>query len=541
MIEPALQATPVFPEILVPRLWAALCERLHDPVRESSRKGMRVVEVLGVLRYHLLPTARRVHFAYAVGDGRFVSGHMREFVSLDPVLAGDLWLAYFAANWLLNSPLSHGLDLETAPLSHGLDLASTPLSHGLDLESTPLSLGRGAGGEGINFPALVQSLRKTPAFRLLLDRVRACLIEGPLRDRVTEALALDPQNIRRTWLGLPRGELATINSRQYSAAWRRQEGFAQLERECPTLLRPYAAAVQANALGLDPEPMRDLKLALCQYGIGDAGWRVLLGASPAYFDSIIANSRNEDLFEVYLWALRVCVGAGGLLPDRVLHRLVMPNGREPGRRALLNPDILEGYWPHFLRALGRRLASVNGARELCMFLDSEFEDVYDWLEWVDPAIDANQARAGWAWMVKQHRAWQERERERALSRRAQMRWEVPVPTFEHGPWRVVALRDSYELWEEGHHMRHCSRTYAESCKRSKYIVFSIRDLSGERVATGSLDCRSGSWEVRSVRALANRPASPRMLEVARAYAGACEASTACAEPASPLPRVGGRG
>jgi hypothetical protein len=62
---------------------------------------------------------------------------------------------------------------------------------------------------------LANSLRKTPAFRLLLDRVRACRIEGPLRDRVAEALALDTQNIRRTWLGLPRGELATINSRQY--------------------------------------------------------------------------------------------------------------------------------------------------------------------------------------------------------------------------------------------------------------------------------------------------------------------------------------
>ena len=373
------------------------------------------------------------------------------------------------------------------------------------LEVSPLPWER-AGGEGINFPEFAKSLHNTPAFRLLLDRVRACRIEGPLRDRLAEALALDPRIIKWTCLGLPLGELATIDSHQYSAVWRRQEDFAQLERECPALLRPYAAALHAGLLGQHPEPVRDLKLAFRDFGVGDIGWKILVNTPSAYFDAVIANARNDDLFDVYLWAVHACLHAGMRLPKRVLDRLVMPHGREPGRRVLLDPTFPETYWTPFLRSLGRRLASVNGARELQVFLDGEFEDVYDWLEWEDPAIDANQARAGWAWMVKQHRAWQEREREVALARRAEMRWEVPVPAFEYGPWRVVALRDSYELWEEGHHMRHCSRTYAEGCKNGDCIVFSIRNASGERVATGSLDSGLNQWEVGTLRAFANRPA-----------------------------------
>ena len=160
--------------------------------------------------------------------------------------------------------------------------------------------------------------------------------------------------------------------------------------------------------------------------------------------------------------------AGGLLPGPVLQRLVMPNGREPGLRVKLEPETIAlDFWKPFLRALGRRLASVGGAAEIRAFLDGEFEDVYDWLEWEYPAIDANQARAGWAWMLAQHAAWQERERELAHAQREDLRWEVPLATFEHGPWRVVALRDSYELWEEGNALRHCAPTYANHCRRGR--------------------------------------------------------------------------
>ncbi len=486
---------PAFSEALVPRLWAALCERLQDPVRVTTdRKGTRTVEVLGALRYFILPTARRVHFAYAVGKGRFVTGRMREFVSLDPVLMGDSWLAHFAANWFIH----RGHVLEPS---------------------------QGRGAEGGAFVAFAQNLRHSRAFQVLRERVRVCRIEGPLRDRVEEALALDRRVIAWACLGLPRGELAAIDSLQYSAAWRHREAFEQLERENPALLRPYAGAVLAGALGHHQEPARDLKLAFRAIGVGDAQWKLLANAAPGYFETLIAGTKSDHIFDAYGWALQACVAAGGMLPRAVLHRLVQPNGREPGQPAVLDPETINsGFWMPFLRALGRRIAFVDGPGQMRAFLDGEFEDVYDWLEWECPEIDPNQARAGWPWLLKQNRAWREREREMALARRDELRWDVPLPTFEHGSWRVVALRDSYELWEEGHALRHCARTYADYCRKGFGIVFSIRNSAGERVATGQIDRQRGPWTVRSVRVFANRPAGPKLVEVAQAYARASEAA-----------------
>ncbi|HQZ46327.1 MAG TPA: PcfJ domain-containing protein, partial [Usitatibacteraceae bacterium] len=369
------------------------------------------------------------------------------------------------------------------------------------------------------------------------ERVESCRIEGPLRDRIAEALALDPLVVASACLGTPLEELTAVDSRQYSAAWRHDEAFVQLERENPALVRPYAGAVVAGVLGNHPEPARDLKLAFRRFGIGDAGWKLLANTAPGHFEPVVPCARNDDVFEVYCWILQACAAAGGLLPGPVLQRLVMPNGREPGLRVKLEPETIAlDFWKPFLRALGRRLASVGGAAEIRAFLDGEFEDVYDWLEWEYPAIDANQARAGWAWMLAQHAAWQERERELAHAQREDLRWEVPLATFEHGPWRVVALRDSYELWEEGNALRHCARTYANHCRRGHGIVFSIRNASGNRVATGLVDRRCSPWTVKSVRMRANRPAWPELVEVARAYAVACEAAAceaaACARMAS---------
>lgn len=473
-----------FSEFQVRRAWSCLCERLNDPVRVTTdRHGFRVVEVLGVLRYLMLHSARRVHFAYAAGRGRFITGPMRACVAVDPVLAGNAWLSHFIADWLIT---------------------------------------RGAKVAPEDVPDFARRIGKTSAFRLLLERVRACRVEGPLRDRTASALALEPRVIWWACQGLPGGELSSLDSLQYSAVWRRREALEQLEREQPSLLRPYAAALLGDVLGEHPEPARNLKLAFRDFGIRDAGWKLLLDAPAGHFDPIIASARNEDLFEVYLWALHACLLAGRLLPRRVLYRLVMPNGREPGRPTMLDPSFPEGYWAPFLRALGRRINDVADGVAMREFLDGEFEEVYDWLEWECPVIDSNQARAGWTWMVRQHREWQEREREKALACRAEMRWDVPVSTSRHGPWRVVALRDSYELWEEGHLMRHCVRTYAERCRNGSEIVASIRNERGERVATGHLISRCSQWEVWSVRTLANRPAGSQMWAVAKAFARACQ-------------------
>ena len=471
---------------LLPRAWMALCERLHDPIEVREEKGIRVVEVLGCLRYLVMPTARRVHFAYATGRGRFRVGGPGMTVALDPVLPAQQWLAVFLADWLVT---------------------------------------RGAEVSPEAFAGYASDLRNERAFAQLLERVEACRITEKLRAQVALALALDPRVLEDARAGLTHGESAAVDSREYGAAWQHAEGLAQLRRENPRLVRAYAGAALARRLGNHPEPVRDLKLALRSAGVDEAGWKILLAADPAVLEAACPGAANRAVFDVHCWALKACVAMGRAPAPAVMARLVAPNGREPGARRRLDPGALgEGFWTPFLRALGRRLATVHGDDALRHFLDGEFEDVYDWLEWDEPAIDANQARAGWPWMLRQRRLWEERERQRAHAERDDLRWPVPLRDFAFEQFRVTALADSVELWEEGQAMRHCSRTWAAHCKRGKAVLFSIRFADGRRAATGSIEHFKGQWRAGSVRLFGNLPAGPRLWRVAHAFAEACNSA-----------------
>lgn len=469
-----------FPEHLVPRAWAALARRLKDPVRVTQRGGLRTVEVLRCFRYFVMPTVRWVHFAYAVGGGRFRAGPAGATVFVDPPMHGDMWLAFYMADWLVTHAPDPG---------HG------------------------------DFDGLVSRIRRGRAFAMLLDRADACGILHPLQDRVAEALGLDSRVLSWVRQGTPRGVALAVHSRAFTTMWRRKEGLEAVERDCPALVRPYAGAVLAGVLGEHAEPLRDLKLALRAEGIGDAGWKLLLGTDPEEMRMPLAFAHNDNAFDVYAWIIRACLLAGRVLPGVVLARLIKPNGHEPGAAESVSAGELEtGFWPPFLRALGQRLEGVDARKGIGRFLDTEFEDVYEWLECERPRIDANQARAGWAWLLRRHGEWAAREEALALVRRESMRWRVPVREAVVGGHRVVALADAYELWEEGHAMRHCARTWAERCMKGQDLVLSIRNAQGARLATAHVGLLRGTWVAGAVRLPGNRIATRPLPQVAAAFA-----------------------
>jgi hypothetical protein len=230
-------------------------------------------------------------------------------------------------------------------------------------------------------------------------------------------------------------------------------------------------------------------------------------------------AHNGNALDVYAWSIRACLLAGRPLPGPVLARLIKPNGHEPGAPARANAGtLLHEFWPPFLQALGRRLETVDARAGMRHFLDTEFEDVYEWLETERPDIDTNQARAGWPWMLRQHRLWAEQEEAHAYARRDQVRWAVPVREAFLAGHRVVALADAYELWEEGHAMRHCARTWAVRCMQGRDLVISIRDAQDRRLATAHLGLIRGAWMPGAVRLAGNRIATRPLPEVAAAFA-----------------------
>lgn len=464
---------PLLLPVHVRRLWFALCDRLRDPVRiVEERPGVRAVEVLGVLRYLILPTARRVHYSCAVGKGRFVAAPMQTVVTLNPPLAVDHWLSLFAANWLVDRG--------------------------------------GARVPPDRFADFHLSIESSAAFGELLDRVRACRVVEPLREAIVKGLALDQDVLAFMRAGGHRKP--SLDSKAYSESWTRLVGYRVLQREAPQLTRLFAFAAKGRHVPAHEEPARALKAAVRGAGLGNAGWRELLRTEEDVFDAVLAHARGADPFLACLWAVEARLRARHPLSPEVLSRLASPHGvYDLDRPALVPSSLRAAFWPALLPALGKRLASVGSGSALEQFLDGEFEDVMLMLRAEGPALDANQARAGWPHLLRRQQEWAERERQAAIAE------AEPFPTGKHprrawaGDLQIITLADSFALWEEGWHMGHCIHDYRKGCLAGDFLAFSIRDAAGKRLATGAMtrDAKR-PWKLCDVRGRLNRLVSAEL-------------------------------
>ena len=464
----------------VDRLWFALCDRMQDPVRvHTDARGTRTVEVLGVLRYLFLPTARKALFAWRTGR-RWLPGRTGTFVQLDPPLLGDRWIAIFA----------HATRHDRA--------------------------GDCVYAEDDEY---YHCLVMTPAVAQLARRVDACNLREPLIAKVREALALDPAVLQAWREG--GGARESLTNRTYSLAWQHVDRLAEVRRSHPGLARLYWAAAIEGHLGRHPEPLRDLKLALKRQRLGEAAWRIALALDDGAYAIARAGADNVSHFDVYAWLVAAHAVAGGRLPDAVITRFLQPHGAEPGScRRVEACDTRADWMPAFLRGLGRRVAGITEEREMTAFLDDEFEPVLDWLERTNPEPDANQARAGWPWMLKAQERWRmNMERSARLASDAPP-WDVPIAHYNARDYQAFAIRSPLELLAEGERMRHCVYDYVLACATGGVVAISIRQ-GGVPVATGMIAWRQGQWHAMQARRRLNRPVEPAIEAFVERYARAC--------------------
>lgn len=80
-----------------------------------------------------------------------------------------------------------------------------------------------------------------------------------------------------------------------------------------------------------------------------------------------------------------------------------------------------------------------------------------------------------------------------------LEWASDLPACEVGEFLIVPLTTSRQLRAEGRAMKHCAGHYDELCHRELARVFSIRDLSGNRVATASLIWLDDYWHLEQVK------------------------------------------
>lgn len=80
-----------------------------------------------------------------------------------------------------------------------------------------------------------------------------------------------------------------------------------------------------------------------------------------------------------------------------------------------------------------------------------------------------------------------------------LEWASAVLRCEIGDYLILPLTTSRLLRAEGRAMKHCVGHYDELCHKGLARVFSVRDISGHRVATASLIWRDDYWHLEQVK------------------------------------------
>lgn len=73
------------------------------------------------------------------------------------------------------------------------------------------------------------------------------------------------------------------------------------------------------------------------------------------------------------------------------------------------------------------------------------------------------------------------------------KWKCTMPETLIGNYLIVPLTSAKMLKSEGYWMNSCCREYADDCADRKYLIFSIRSRSGERLATLGLVYDQDYW------------------------------------------------
>ncbi len=63
------------------------------------------------------------------------------------------------------------------------------------------------------------------------------------------------------------------------------------------------------------------------------------------------------------------------------------------------------------------------------------------------------------------------------------KWTCPLPMLRIDVFDIIPLTSTRMLKSEGYHMHNCCKDFAAQCAEGTYHVFSIRNTSGDRLAT----------------------------------------------------------
>lgn len=215
------------------------------------------------------------------------------------------------------------------------------------------------------------------------------------------------------------------------------------------------------------------------------------------------------------------------------------HGGEIGYSTLLQVYRQTGDWPkvtaikavnklledwHVQRAVKRRervslldtvivtaLSSLSHNGNVRNWVATEFQQVHDWFVNQGQHIipDKNQLKVNWRWFVRRSEKWHDEMATQKITKDGtkNFTWPSFLETHEEEGYRLVPLTSYHDLIIEGQSMHHCvgSESYARNCVQGTDIIFSIRSLDDNRLATCQLKKREGmrDWEMVQIRGKRN--------------------------------------
>ncbi len=73
------------------------------------------------------------------------------------------------------------------------------------------------------------------------------------------------------------------------------------------------------------------------------------------------------------------------------------------------------------------------------------------------------------------------------------KWDCTLSEVLIGEYWIIPLTSKKMLKSEGYAMNNCCRDYTSRCEEMEYCIFSIRDRTGERMATLGLKKEQSYW------------------------------------------------
>lgn len=340
-----------------------------------------------------------------------------------------------------------------------------------------------------------------------------------LRRCVRQAVGIDREVLRLAVRGRSPWDRGIVRDAAFRLAYEHKNVLLKIERETPGPLPLVFYAAEAGVInGIGDGAVGAVKRALRIEGIPDRVWRILAKSKSNPFRAKISGRHFEEHWDA---AVDYCKWLEVSTLDRAIPAEMLraiQSREEPGHRTPPLWLMAHGEWPVIRTGLNEYWRRAPEDRE--RFIAEEFLQVMDWAWTEHPKFDANQMRAGWRWMLKQARLWAEYVE--VMKRCSDLKWDNPVPRLEHAGLVAVALDTPLALWEEAQALRHCAAIYDEKCAEGTWLVYSIRNREGKRLASASFKRLAGTpnWQLDAVREFANADAKTNYKPITKRIAKA---------------------